>query len=44
MTIHAKIITVVTGTLLSGLAVMGYLFDRSYRMQVERTSDEALRA
>ena len=44
MSIKGKIIAVVTTTLLMGVAVIGYLFDRNYRLQVARTSDETLRA
>jgi len=44
VSIKGKIIVVVTGTLLVGVAVIGYLFDRNYRLQVARTSDETLRA
>jgi hypothetical protein len=44
LSIKGKIILVVTGTLLVGVAVIGYLFDRNYRLQVARTSDETLRA
>jgi HAMP domain-containing protein len=43
LTIKGKIIVVVTGTLLAGVAVIGYLFDRNYRLQVARTSDDTLR-
>ncbi|MGA2578257.1 MAG: cache domain-containing protein [Bryobacteraceae bacterium] len=44
MSIKGKIIAVVAGSLLVGVAVIGYLFDRNYRLQVARTSDETLRA
>ncbi len=43
MSIKGKIIAVVTGTLLVGVAVMGYLFNLNYREQVARTSDVTLR-
>jgi type VI protein secretion system component VasK len=44
MSIRGKIIAVVTLTLLVGVAVMAYLFDHNYRLQVDRTSQETLRA
>jgi methyl-accepting chemotaxis protein len=44
VSIQGKIVAVVAGTLLTGVALMGYLFDRNYRQQVTRTSEETLRA
>jgi Double sensory domain of two-component sensor kinase len=44
LSIKGKIIVVVTGTLLAGVAVIGYLFDRNYTLQIARTSDQTLRA
>ncbi len=42
MSIKGKIIAVVTATLLGSVTVIGYLFDRSYQLQVARTANETL--
>ncbi len=44
MSIKGKIIAVVSATLLASVSLIGYLFDRSYRLQVARTANETLRA
>lgn len=44
MSIKGKIIVVVALSLVAGAAVVGYLFDRSYRQNLQWTADEALRS